>query len=100
MIFYMIDFISDKINNLKRNHKKNPKKLKIFFIWITLIVLVTVIFYLLGTFEPENVPLKLNNNFNSFAELDNYEISENNLYNPLKPKKLNNLVPTSYAVQL
>lgn len=92
MIFYIIDFISGKINNIKKNHKKNPKKLKIFFIWITLIILATVIFYLLGAFESEDVPLKLNNNFNSFNKLDNYEISENELYNPLIPKKLNKIV--------
>lgn len=87
MIFYIIDFISDKIKNLK-----NKKKLKIFFIWITLLILVTVVFYLLGAFESKN-------NLNFFTKLDNYGLSENNIYNPLKSNKLNNSVAKSLHSQ-
>ena len=108
MIFYIIDLISEKINNIKKNHKKNPKKLKIFFIWLTLVILVTIIFYLLGAFEsvnnsiPENIPLKIIN-------LDDYSNSDqrlgfprqtfgNNLFNPLKPQKLINSVNNTDSI--
>ena len=76
MIFFIIDFFSEKIKNLKRSHKKNPKKLKIFFVWLTLVIALTLIFYLMGGFsdKEKKIPLKINT-----------ELSESYL-NPLKPK--------------
>jgi len=83
MIFFIIDFFSKKITDLKRSHRKNPRKLKIIFMWITLIILVTILFYYLGAFsaiDNNNIPLVYKN-----------DISDENLeiYNPLMPKILN-----------
>ena len=76
MIFFIKDFFGEKIKNLKRSHKKNPKKLKIFFVWLTLVIALTLIFYLMGGFsdKEKKIPLKINT-----------ELSESYL-NPLKPK--------------
>ena len=77
MIFYIIDYIYEIISDIKKSHRKNPKKLRIFFTWLTLVILVTLIFYLFGAFSnSETLPLKLNSEF-----------SESNL-NPVKPKFL------------
>ena len=51
MIFDIIDIIFEKIRNLKKSHRKNPKKLKIIFIWITLVILITIAFFSLESFN-------------------------------------------------
>jgi hypothetical protein len=94
MIFYVIDSIFEKIKNIKKVHRRKPNKLKLFCIWISLIILVTIIFYLLGAFETNNnIPLKLNSklsNDNEFIPIQKKKIqSQNIIFNKNKPN--NNL---------
>jgi len=55
MIFDIIDIIFEKIRNLKKSHRKNPRKLKIIFIWITLFILITIAFFSLESNRNKNI---------------------------------------------
>lgn len=83
MIFYIIDLIAEKIQNIRNKSRGKPNKLKLFCVWITLIILITFLFYILGAFEKNNnIPLTFNNN-----------LLKNNVssYNVRKLPKINNI---------
>lgn len=54
MIFY------SKNTDLNEGHRKKPSKLKYIVIWLTLIIIVNVIFYYLGLFETSVNPPIIN----------------------------------------
>lgn len=89
MIFFIFDALSGKIRDVKRNHRKNPKKLRLFILWITLIVIVTFIFYYYGLFDQDDsIPLKINENIDSNFGTPNISMSKNNLFRNIESKKL------------
>ena len=85
MIFYLLDYLSSKSNKLKENNRKKPNKLKYIVIWLTLIIIINIIFYYLGLFNrssqtplTENIikkikPPKIISKNNSFRNNINYE---------------------------
>lgn len=89
MIFFIFDALSGKIRDVKRNHRKNPKKLRLFILWITLIVIVTFIFYYYGLFDQDDsIPLKINENIDSNFGTPNISMSKNNLFRNTESKQL------------
>ena len=89
MIFFIFDALSGKIRDVKRNHRKNPKKLRLFILWITLIVIVTFIFYYYGLFDQDDsIPLKINENIDSNFGTPNISMSKNNLFRNIESKQL------------
>ena len=92
MIFFIIDFFSKKITDLKRSHRKNPRKLKIIFTWITLIILLTVLFYYLGAFS------NTDNNYIPLEYKNNVSENESEIFNPLIPKILKESSPVKNSI--
>ena len=85
MIFYLLDYFKSKSDKLKESNRKKPNKLKYIVIWLTLIIIVNVIFYYLGLFDTssqrpiiKNIvkkvePPKIISKNNSFRNNINYE---------------------------
>ena len=45
MIITLINFISEKIDNFKRRNRSRPSFYRLFLLWLTLIILISAIFY-------------------------------------------------------
>jgi hypothetical protein len=54
MIITLINFISEKINNFRRRNRNQPVYYRLFLFWLTLIILITAIFYILNNLGFEN----------------------------------------------
>jgi len=72
MIITLINFLSEKINQFRRRNRNQPSYYRLFLFWLTLIILITAIFYILNNLGFENA--KSINNLNSF---DNSNLSIN-----------------------
>ena len=45
MIITLINFISEKINDFKRRNRNKPSYYRLFLLWLTLVILISAIFY-------------------------------------------------------
>ena len=45
MIITLINFISEKIDNFKRRNRSRPSFYRLFLLWLTLVILISAIFY-------------------------------------------------------
>ena len=48
MIITLINFLSEKINNFKRRNRNQPSHYRFFLFWLSLIILITAIFYVIN----------------------------------------------------
>jgi hypothetical protein len=54
MIITLINFISEKINEFRRRNRNKPTYYRLFLFWLTMIILVTIVFYILNNLDLEN----------------------------------------------
>jgi len=72
MIITLINFLSDKINQFRRRNRNQPSYYRLFLFWLTLIILITAIFYILNNLGFENTNLA-----NKLESIDNSKLSIN-----------------------
>ena len=84
-MIFIFSFIKEKFTNIRKNHRKNPNKLRIIMLWITLITILTLSFYHFGAFNFEK-----KNNVTS--QLNSLNKKTNNIFlpAPIKQKPINN----------
>ena len=84
-MIFIFSFIKEKFTDIRKTHRKNPNKLRIIMLWITFIIILTLIFYHFGAFKFE----KKNN---VTPQLNSLNKSSNNLFSksPVKQKPINN----------
>lgn len=70
MIITLINFISEKINDFKIRNRNKPLYYRLFLFWLTLIILITAIFYIINDLNNELCIYKIESPIN--------EISKNN----------------------
>lgn len=91
MIFYLLDYINSKSNNLKENNRKKPNKLKYIIIWLTLIIIINVIFYYLGLFKSSS-QIPLINNIVNTTEPPKIVSKNNSFRNDINYERINKKV--------
>ena len=93
MIIYFINYLNNKINEYKKtNRNRNkPNYYRLFLFWLSLIILITAIFYILGLFEKNLVELKLQPEFEQNNLSPNIQINNSS---PNIKSKDNNLDST------
>ena len=69
MIISLINFLSEKINSFRRRNRNQPSYYRLFLFWLTLIILITAIFYILNNLGFENTL--------SDSSINNVEYSNN-----------------------
>ena len=75
MIITLINLLSDKINNFRRRNRNQPSYYRLFLFWLTLIILITAIFYILNNLSLGNIASSNNLNENNIAEVTNIQLS-------------------------
>ena len=75
MIITLINLLSDKINNFRRRNRNQPSYYRLFLFWLTLIILITAIFYILNNLSLNNIASNNNFNKNNIAEVTNIQLS-------------------------
>lgn len=71
MIITLINLLSDKINNFRRRNRNQPSYYRLFLFWLTLIILITAIFYILNNLGFDSITSSKNN----IAEVTNIQLS-------------------------
>ena len=89
-MFYIIDKIYNKVKTWKRDNRNKPDRIIYILIWLTLIFLITFVFYNLGTFNysKKDVIKK------TLGSKNNFNLDYDNLIDKFtnKPKPLNNFI--------
>lgn len=80
-MIFIFSFIKEKFTDIRKNHRKNPNKLRIITLWITLIIILTALFYHFGAFENE-----INPNIQNISQVK----KPLKLINAIKQKPINN----------
>lgn len=84
-MIFIFSFIKEKFTNIRKSHRKNPNKLRIIMIWITLIIILTISFYHFGAFKFE-----MKNDMIPQLDIDNKMPSNSILKSSIKQKPVNN----------
>ena len=71
MIITLINLLSDKINNFRRRNRNQPSYYRLFLFWLTLIILITAIFYILNNLGLDSIT---SNNKNEIVEATNIAV--------------------------
>ena len=58
MIITLINLISDKINEFKRRNRNKPSYYRLFLFWLTLIILISAVFYILNNVKIDKSSVK------------------------------------------
>ena len=74
MIITLINLLSDKINNFRRRNRNQPSYYRLFLFWLTLIILITAIFYILNNLALDNIVSNNNFNENDITEVTNIAV--------------------------
>ena len=85
-MIFIINFVREKFTNIRNSHRKNPNKLRIIMIWITLIIIFSISFYHFGAFKFEK-----SNDIVQQLDIESKMPSDSILKNPIKQKSTNNL---------
>lgn len=75
MIITLINLLSDKINNFRRRNRNQPSYYRLFLFWLTLIILLTAIFYILNNLSLNKIASNNNLNENNIAEVTDIQLS-------------------------
>lgn len=94
MIITLINFISEKINNFKRRNRNKPSYYRLFLLWLTLIILITAIFYIMDNLNLKKLRvIKFERPLEEKVELPNkvynkmsYSPDKSELYNEILSK--------------
>lgn len=84
-MIFIFSFVKEKFMNLRNSHRKNPNKLRIILLWITFIIILTLIFYHFGAFNFENKK-SIAPQLNSL----NKKLNNTILNSPINQKPINN----------
>ena len=68
MIITLINLLSDKINNFRRRNRNQPSYYRLFLFWLTLIILITAIFYILNNLGLDSITSSTKFNKNDIVE--------------------------------
>lgn len=93
-MFYIVQIISNKINSIKRNNRNKPDKIIYILIWLSLIIILTLIFHRLGTFNLKYIDnIKKGLGYNNLIKKSNI-LNLNKIINNYtnRPKPLINLI--------
>ena len=74
MIITLINLLSDKINNFRRRNRNQPSYYRLFLFWLTLIILITTIFYILNNLGLDTITSNNNFNENEIVEATNIAV--------------------------
>jgi len=110
MIIFLIDYLTERINEFKRRKRNRPSYYRYFLIWLSFLILITAIFYSLGLFEMvdkiiDNQPIiqtgveELNSYKIDSTLPINKRISVDKLQNIIPPDKLQNIIPPATVLQ-
>ncbi len=110
MIIFLIDYLTERINEFKRRNRNRPSYYRYFLIWLSFLILITAIFYSLGLFEMgdqiiNNQPIIQTgveeiNSYKIDSTLPiNKRISVDKLQNIMPPDKLQNIMPPATVLQ-
>ena len=110
MIIFLIDYLTERINEFKRRNRNRPSYYRYFLIWLSFLILITAIFYSLGLFEMvdkiiDNQPIiqtgveELNSYKIDSTLPINKRISVDKLQNIIPPDKLQNIIPPATVLQ-
>jgi len=93
MIITLINLLSDKINNFRRRNRNQPSYYRLFLFWLTLIILITAIFYILNNLGFQDIAS--NNKFN-----ENNIVKLTNIALPTQPPTgISNIVPDNSNIE-
>lgn len=82
-MIFIFNFISEKFTDIRKNHRKNPNKLRIILLWVTFIIILTVLFYHFGAFDNKINKNPITQNVNQINK-------PLKLINAIKQKPINN----------
>ena len=83
MIITLINLLSDKINNFRRRNRNQPSYYRLFLFWLTLIILITAIFYILNNLGFQDIASNNKFNENNIVKLTNIALPTQHFYFPL-----------------
>ena len=97
MIITLINFISEKIDNFKRRNRSRPSFYRLFLLWLTLIILITVIFYIIDNLNTNKLRIvKIDSPLNDLVEekinLPNIVYNKKVSYSPEKTDLYNDIL--------
>ena len=93
MIITLINLLSDKINNFRRRNRNQPSYYRLFLFWLTLIILITAIFYILNNLGLDNIASNNNFNENDITEVTNIAL-------PTQPSTgISNIIPDNPSIE-
>lgn len=97
MIITLINFLSEKINNFKKRNRNKPSHYRFLLFWLTLIILITAIFYVIDSLYKNTCYfLEIENSINDISENNNVNlissISQEEIYKPPKSDLYNNIL--------
>ena len=93
MIITLINLLSDKINNFRRRNRNQPSYYRLFLFWLTLIILLTAVFYILNNLGFQD--LASNNNFN-----ENDIVKVTDIALPTQPTTgISNVIPDNLNIE-
>lgn len=75
MIITLINLLSDKINNFRRRNRNQPSYHRLFLFWLTLIILISAIFYILNNLSLDKISSINNFNKKNIREVTNIQLS-------------------------
>ena len=99
MIITLVNFISEKINNFKRENRNKPSFYKLFLLWFTLIILITTIFYIIDNLNNEFCIYNIESPINDISENNDIKLpnlisnlQQDEIYNPPKSDLYSNIL--------
>ena len=95
-MIFIFNFISEKFTDIRRNHRKNPNKLRIISLWVTFIIILTVLFYHFGAFDNKinkDAVTKNVNQINKPLKLIKQKPINNSFRNKKPDKQIYEIIP-------